>query len=175
MIDYLKENTDFSFKDWQCVTVLCLPNSNKSYDPIPYKPSIPYAPSQHSHLVLNKIDLNIPNKILTKFQLSQKFEIDEEYEVLAAISMAALHSAAILNLRGPPLLEAEGHSTHVALSGGAARPDGPGFNVDKLPDDVIKYTKTEPTYEDLKADKKQGKEKEPANSYAAWLFWNPSQ
>ena len=169
MIVYLKENTDLSFKDWQCVTALILPNSNNSH-------------ALDKHLCLNHHNLIPDTKaILAKLKIDSKskFEINEEYECLAALAMASIHSAVIANTNG--ILElcqipSEGQRTHAELAGAAARPDGPGWNVDKLADDVRNLaTGPLPTYGHLKADKKSGKEKEPGNSYISWIFWNPSQ
>ena len=181
IIEYLKENTGLSFKDWQCVTALILPNSNtipnkakhQTYAPIPYKPSVPYAPSHHSHYVITSIDL-IPNTILAKLNINKKFEIEREFEVLSAIAMTSIHSAATKNAHGIPELcqiPSEVQRTHREIAGATARPDGPGFDVDKLPADVQRYAGAgaRPTYQSLKTGK------EPANSYPSWLFWNPSQ
>ena len=156
VISYIEhERPDLNFDDWQCIKALVLPNCKERY------------------ILLGKLCIMGRDfrkmEFKTLFNLKRSYEITEEYKVMAALMMASVHSASIVNTEGIPQLcrpPSDIEETHTLLAGKSNKSDGPGFNADLLKEVMVK-----PNYEDLRMANK----KLPANSYPAWLFWNPAQ
>ena len=173
ILGYLRnEYDDLDFTAWEVVAAVVLPNQKKSRQ-------------QHDHedhFVLSKEDLvkieNQENDIFDLLRIRKKIWIPEEYEAIATVFMASMHSAGINPKGSNPVLKAmpvESEEAHAALAGKDAADAGPGFD-QKLVDDVQDgILKTGVTHNDITSNQKLKKEKTGINSLASWIFWSPDQ
>merc|ERR1740128_1360816 len=161
IISYInQEKPDLDFSDWKCITILAMPNCDKN-------------PKLLDHIFMTRQDFRKDFKSL--FNLKQSYEIREEYKYIAALMLSSAHSASITTTEGIPELSqplSQESETQDQLS--PNKSDGPRFN-DDLSDSLSRMKLTESTYSSVKRINKEGNKKLPANSYPAWLFWNPAQ
>merc|ERR1740128_3376 len=161
IISYIKQkDLDLDFSDWKCITILAMPNCDKN-------------PKLLDHLFMTRQDFRKDFKSL--FNLKQSYEIREEYKYIAALMLSSAHSASITTTEGIPELSqplSQESETQDQLS--PNKSDGPRFN-DDLSDSLSRMKLTESTYSSVKRINKEGNEKLTANSYPAWMFWNPAQ
>ena len=165
VIAYLRqEKPELKFKAWQCVTALVLPNSAEK------------SVSLENHLFITGPDLKAKKHIFPKWKFT--FKNMEEYTILASTMLACVHSASIVDVNGIPELcqiASDVEETQSQLAGIDAKPDGPGYDGEKLLKDLKKLGPSNYNYLNNKKNKRSARIMEPANSYPSWLFWNPDQ
>ena len=162
---------DLDFTAWEVVSALVLPDQKKS-EPQKFE----------DHFVLSKENLTKlekqENNILDVLGIRKKIWIPEEYEAIATVFMASMHSAGINPKGSNPVLKAmpvESEEAHAALAGKDAPDAGPGFDqklVSHIKDGILT---TGVTLNDITSNKKLKKEKTGINSLASWIFWSPDQ
>ena len=174
ILGYLRnEYDDLDFTAWEVVAAVVLPNQKKSRQ-------------QHDHedhFVLSKEDLvkieNQENDIFDLLRIRKKIWIPEEYEAIATVFMASMHSAGINPKGSNPVLKAmpvESEEAHAALAGKNASDASPGFDPVKVVEDVEGgILTTGVTHKDIKSNQKPKKAPKGVNSLASWIFWSPDQ
>ena len=163
---------DLDFKAWKVVTALVLPNRKKSG---PNKTEGHYLLSKEELFTIEKQE----KSILEVLGITKKIWHPKEYEAMATVCIASIHSANLLPKKNNPILQTianEIEPAHAALAGKDAPAAGPGFHLEKLVIDAKDgMLATGVTHKDIRSNQKSKNERPGVNSLASWIFWSPDQ
>ena len=162
---------DLNFNAWKLVTAVVLPNLE-----------FPSKKRQKEHHILSKLELSKIERqeetIFEILEIKDKFWYAEEYETIATVFMASIHSATIFPKKDIPILQeipSEVEQAHEALAGKDAPAAGPGFDQKLVSDVESGKLTTGVSCSDIWSIQKERNEKAGVNSLFSWIFWSPDQ